>query len=446
VRRIAFWCLAVSVFAAPASGQVCAGDCDGDGSVAIGELILGVNVALGRAEVTGCASLDRDGDGRVTVGDLVVAVRYALGGCPAVPTATATAIATPTPTVQVVENRCAVPLGDAVNFEVDQEFCELLSSYRFFVDGANQIPNDRVVPFDLNTPLFSDFALKHRFVWMPEGSSAAYDDTATFAFPVGTVILKTFSYPTDFRNLSLGERVIETRLLVRRSDGWAVITYLWNDEQTEARRRAIGAGVPVSFIDDTGEERSFRYQVPNTNQCRECHEESEGVLEPVGPKARHLNRDFAYDTGVDNQLSHWAAIGYLTGAPDPEEAPRVAVVDDPTSGSVEERARAYLDVNCGNCHNPGGLARTSGLFLSIDIDSPLQLGICKGPVAAGQGAGGRPFGIRPGDPDDSILVFRMESTRPGIAMPELGRVSVDDVGVAVVREWIESLEGDCGQP
>lgn len=444
---MAIGCLAAALFAAPAAGQVCVGDCNGNGSVAIGELILGVNVSLGRADVDACASLDRDGDGLVSVADLVTAVRHALDGCPVMPTATATEMATPTATPEVVENRCLIRPGDAVNYVPDQPFCELLSSYRFFTDGANQIPNARVVPFDLNTPLFSDFALKDRFVWMPEGTTATYDETKTFSFPIGTVILKTFSFPVDFRDLSLGERIIETRLIVRRSSGWDVVTYLWNAEETEARRRTIGAGVPVSFIDASGQEQAFRYQVPNTNQCRECHEESEGVLEPVGPKARHLNRDLAYDDFVENQLAHWTAIGYLTGAPaDPEDAPRVADFDDPTTGTVEERARAYLDVNCGNCHNPSGLARTSGLFLSIDIVNPLELGICKGPVAAGQGAGGRPFDIRPGDPNDSIVMFRMESTEPGIAMPELGRVTVDEVGVGLVREWIESLEGDCAQP
>jgi hypothetical protein len=166
----------------------------------------------------------------------------------------------------------------------------------------------------------------------------------------------------------------------------------------------------------------------------------------VGPKARHLNRDLDYGDAVANQLTRWSDVGYLLGAPPPPEAPRNAVFDDPESGTVEQRARAYLDVNCGNCHSPTGLARTSGLFLTIDTDDDQELGVCKGPVAAGQGAGGRPFDITPGEPDESILIFRMEETRPGIAMPELGRVTVHDEAVQLLRDWIESIEGSCQQP
>lgn len=439
---VALMLLVAALVAAPAAAQTCAGDCNGDGGVAINELIIGVNVALGNEQASRCPSFDRNDDGQVGIAELVAAVGHALDGCPMTATPTPVATATPIP----VEGRCAVAPGEGVSFDPGQPFCELLSSYRFFVDGGNQVPNAGVLPYDLNTALFSDFAVKHRFVWMPQGVSATYEDLASFEFPVGTVLIKTFAYPYDFRDPALGERLIETRLLVRRPEEWDVVTYLWNDEETEARRRVIGAGIDVSFIDESGAERGFRYQVPNTNQCRECHEEVEGVLGPVGPKARHLNRDLDYGDAVSNQLTRWGEVGYLSGAPAPAEAPRNAVFDDPSSGTLEERARAYLDVNCGNCHNPSGLARTSGLFLTIDIEDELQLGICKGPVAAGQGSGGRPFDITPGEPDDSILVYRMEETKPGVAMPELGRVTVDDEGVQVQRDWIAAMEGSCEQP
>jgi uncharacterized repeat protein (TIGR03806 family) len=200
----------------------------------------------------------------------------------------------------------------------------------------------------------------------------------------------------------------------------------------------------VTWVDEEGETRSINYQVPNTNQCRECHEEHSEVLGLLGPKARHLNRDYAYAGGTQNQLAHWTEIGILSGAPDPAAAPRAAVFDDPDTGTLEERARAYLDVNCGNCHNETGLARTSGLYLDIGETDPTRLGICKTPVAAGQGSGDRKYDIVPGEPDASILVFRMESVEPGIAMPELGRQTVHDGGVAVIRDWILSLEGECG--
>ena len=419
----------------------CVGDCDTNGAVVISELIAGVNIALGSASISSCQAFDRNGDQMVSVDELLAAINAATGGCPI--DATPTPTVTPAPTGGA-ETRCAVPAGEGVNFDPAQPFCDLLSSYRLFRgDGSTQEPNDGVVPYDLNTQLFADYALKYRFVWLPPGTSATYSLRDSFTFPVGTVIIKTFAYPIDYRDLSLGERLIETRLLVRRASGWDPITYTWNDQQTVARRRIIGAKVPVTWIQPDGSERSVNYNVPNTNQCKECHEEHDNVVGPLGPKARNLNKDYPYAEGSANQLAHWTTIGYLRGAPSPDEAPRAAVFDDPSTGSIDARARTYLDVNCAHCHNPTGLARTSGLYLNIDEMTPIHYGVCKVPVAAGQGSGDRKLDIVPGQPDKSIFTYRMESTQAGVAMPELGRQTAHSEAIAVVAEWIAQLPGSC---
>jgi uncharacterized repeat protein (TIGR03806 family) len=440
--RLAVWCAAaLLVWAGPALG--CVGDCNGDGMVTINELILGVTVALGTAPVSACVAFDPDVDGQVRINELLAGVNNGTGSC--VSDSTPTPTATPSPTGGAGETRCVVASGDGVNFDPDQPFCDLLSSYRFFKgDGSTQEPNGDVLPYDLNTALFADYASKHRFVWLPPGTSAIYSTRDSFAFPVGTVLIKTFSYLADLRDPSAGERLIETRLLVRRANGWDPITYTWNAEETEARRRVIGARVPVSWIHSDGSERSETYQVPNTNQCKECHEEHNNVIGPLGPKARNLNKDYPYADGTENQLSRWLAMGYLKAGPgqptpDPATAPRAAVFDDPGSGSVEFRARTYIDVNCGHCHNPTGLARTSGLYLNIEEMDPARYGVCKPPVAAGQGSGDREVDIFPGEPDLSIFTYRMESTKAGVAMPELGRQAAHDEALAVIREWIEGM-------
>ncbi|MDX2169062.1 MAG: SO2930 family diheme c-type cytochrome [Deltaproteobacteria bacterium] len=429
--------LLVAILLLASPSLACVGDCSADGEVTIAELISGVNLALGLTN--GCTAFDRNDDGEVSIDELLAAVNNATGGCPLPATPTPTATPVPSPG----ETRCQVPVGEGVNYDPAQPFCELLSSYRFFTDGALQVPNDGVLPYDLNTPLFSDYARKHRFVWLPPGTAATYNARDSFTFPVGTVLIKTFAFPRDERDPLLGERLIETRLLARRAGGWEAITYLWNAEQTEAKRLVIGKRVAVSYPTEDGE-FSINYQVPNTNQCKECHAEHNDVMGPLGPKARHLNKDHAYDDAVENQLTHWTAVGYLTGAPaDPANAPRLPVFDDPNSGTVEERSRGYLDANCGHCHNPTGLARTSGLYLNIEEMEPARYGVCKPPVAAGQGSGGRRYDILPGDPDGSILVYRMESTAPGVAMPELGRQTVHAEAVALMREWISAMEGSC---
>ncbi|HTM23093.1 MAG TPA: SO2930 family diheme c-type cytochrome [Kofleriaceae bacterium] len=339
---------------------------------------------------------------------------------------------------------CAIADGDGVSWDWTQPFCTKLSSYRFLsFDGTTQTPSDGVVPFDLNTPLFSDYAFKWRYLYLPPGTSMTYDDTVTFDMPVGAAILKTFWYAADAREPTVGVRQIETRLLAHREDGWKGITYLWNDEQTEAYAAVAGATVPVSWIDTAGDEQSTSFMVPNANQCKQCHEEEQDVMRPVGPKARHLNRDHDYGAGAENILTHLADIGYLTGAPaDPSTAPRTPVFDDEATGTIEERARGWLDINCAHCHNPTGPARTSGLDLRAAQTDPYSYGICKTPVAAGLGSCGLQYDIVPGMPDQSILVCRIESVEAGVRMPELGRTLVHAEGVAVIRSWIESMAAD----
>ncbi len=166
-------------------------------------------------------------------------------------------------------------------------------------------------------------------------------------------------------------------------------------------------------------------------------------MAPIGPKTHWLNADYAYPEGTENQLTHWSRIGILSGAPDPANAPRLPAAADPDAGTVEQRARSYLEANCGFCHNPTGNARASGLYLRADVTDPNQLGICKRPVAAGPGAGGRPHDITPGSPDASVVTYRIESTSPASAMPQIGRSVVDTHGVALINQWISEMSGTC---
>ncbi len=331
--------------------------------------------------------------------------------------------------------------GD-VRPHVEEPFPRTLSQWRLFVgQPSNLQPNKGVIPYDLNTQLFTDYAAKHRFVWMPPGTSALYRETETFEFPVGTIFSKTFAYP--IRGQAGKERLIETRLLVHAKSGWVGLPYVWNDGQTDATLQVAADPTPVHWTHPSGENYAIEYIIPNANQCKSCHENAK-VMSPLGPKARNLNKDFDYPEGRANQLGYWTKIGYLRGAPPPEKASRQVVWDDPVTGSVEARARAYLDVQCAHCHNPNGPARTSGLYLNASMTDPLRLGVCKVPVSAGQGSGDLRFDIVPGKPQESIFVYRMNSSTPKIMMPELGRTVVHKEAVALMREWITSMRGDCG--
>ena len=317
---------------------------------------------------------------------------------------------------------------------------ERLSAYGFFAGNvADQKPVEGVMPYRLNTPLFSDYAEKLRFVKLPVGQAARYNATEVMDFPVGTTIIKTFYFPTDFRDATKGRRLMETRLLVRGESGWKALEYVWNDDQTDAVLEVAGERKTVAYVDAEGHKHEQEYVMPNLNQCKSCHNRNE-VMTPIGPSARQLNGALDYGQGADNQLAAWQKRGLLTDLPDLATVPKAAVWNDPTTGTLNDRARIWLDINCAHCHRPEGPASTSGLNLSVHEKSPAALGLLKTPVAAGRGSGNRRYDIVPGHPDQSILLYRLESTDPGVMMPEVSRKVTHREGVALIREWIQSLD------
>jgi uncharacterized repeat protein (TIGR03806 family) len=316
-------------------------------------------------------------------------------------------------------------------------FHDKLTAYGFFDGKISDLkPADGVVAYDLNTPLFSNYAEKSRFIKIPEGKKAVYNDTAVFDLPAGTVLIKNFFYPADFRNPGKGRRILETRLLVNEEKGWTAYPYIWNEEQTEAFYDPAGETKHVTYVNASGKKVNVPYVIPNKNQCKGCHIKGQSMV-PIGPAARHLNRDYAYASGVKNQLTYWYDSGILDDLP--TDAPKLPVWNDPSTGDVASRARAYLDINCGNCHNRQGPASTSGLFLDIFEQEKSHLGVDKSPVAAGRGSGNFKYDIVPGQPQHSILVFRMKTNDPSIAMPEIGREQIHEEGVALISEWIRKM-------
>ncbi len=311
------------------------------------------------------------------------------------------------------------PVIEPVNDEaIAQGMPRLLSQFRFFRDASAQVPVDRVTPYRLNTPLYSDGAEKLRFIYLPEGTAMAAQGEGLPDFPVGTALIKTFAFEQDGKR-----RLIETRVLLHRADGWLALPYMWNEEQTDARLAIAGARLDLT----TPKGEAISYRIPNKNQCKECHG-LDGEVVPIGPKARNLSHDW---------LGEMVSAGHLDTLP--QDADQFPVWEQRESANLTAAARAYLDVNCAHCHRPGATASNSGLDLRWEQQSPEALGIGKRPVAAGRGAGGHLFDIVPGSPDSSILTYRMASPEPGVAMPELGKSTVDEEGLDIVRRWIEEM-------
>ena len=328
--------------------------------------------------------------------------------------------------------------------------------------GELAIPADAMV-YDLNTPLFSDYAMKLRTLHIPAGQAAAWDRDDVWTLPTGSVISKTFFYPRGPRAKSGAARTValtstwagdaaalnhldfellETRLLVRQDHGWDALPYVWRGDDAYL-------AITGTLLELEADDAPLNYLVPSRNQCASCHatDHTSGEIQPIGLRTRHLNRDAPPGSSLlGNQIVALAERGMLEGVDATvawHQAVPLATDLEHGSATLEERARAYLDINCSHCHNPEGPADTSALLLDYETHAAADLGVCKPPIAAGQGSGGRLYGIVPGDADASILVFRMGTSNPATMMPELGRSLVHREGLALVSAWIDGMTGAC---
>lgn len=323
-----------------------------------------------------------------------------------------------------------------------------LAEWGLFADAATQTPNARVVPYGVVSPLFTDYALKHRFIWVPEGEAIGYAPVGPLDLPRGSIVVKTFALPVDARDPSLGEQLIETRLYVHESGGWVGHTYVYapgDPDPAHATRTVAGAIRAVSWIDATGATRTNDYAVPNTNECTDCHGTAPATR-LVGVVARQLNHDALYDGVSTNQLDELAAVLGFT-SPLPAVGERPTMPDPFGDAPLAERARSYLDANCAHCHSAVGAVNQKALFFDWEHSDPsvataLDIGACKVPTSAGGATCGRTYDIVPGAPDASILICRVESDQAKVMMPPLGRRLVHDEGVALLREWIASMPAD----
>ena len=309
-----------------------------------------------------------------------------------------------------------------------------LSEYGFFSDLVAQYPSKDVLPYELISPLFSDYADKLRFIYMPSEGLAEYRPNEVFDFPEGTVLIKTFAYLNNHQKSNLNKQLLETRLLIKKNDEWKNVSYIWNEEQSDAFLSVAGKTITTQFVNNEGNIQDVRYRVPNINQCKECHQLNKSIR-PIGPKPRNLDKEFSYEDGVMNQLDKWHKQGWI------KKDIKVKAMTDWTNtlASMNSRARSYLDINCGHCHIKGGSADTTGLYLDFTENREIHLGFYKKPIAAGRASNNLKYSIVPGEPDSSILVYRMHSLDPGIMMPESGRALEHKEGTELIRKWIENL-------
>jgi len=292
-------------------------------------------------------------------------------------------------------------------------------------DPAKQVPRPGFVAYDVNASLYADGARKRRFVYVPAGSRIQ-TSSDRWQLPVGSYLVKTFSFPRDLRDPMLGERLIETRFLVRTEDGFTASTYVWNDAQTDARASRGDLDVPVAWIDERGVRRDQVFHVPSTSQCAACHADR-----ALGFRSRQLDHVAEYADGTHDQIAHFERIGLIDQRP-----PAHLVLSDPASEApLAARARSYLDANCSHCHGAGGSAERTDLFWDLEHTTSAELPSCR----STRSIDGRDRVLVPGYPEQSEFLARMRSDNPRVHMPRGPAKLPDPTGIALLSTWVASL-------
>jgi uncharacterized repeat protein (TIGR03806 family) len=312
-----------------------------------------------------------------------------------------------------------------------------LSDYKFFEgDMKNQTPSYGVVPYKPASGLFTDYAQKKRFVWMPKGTKASYDgDGKVLVLPVGAALVKTFYY--NKVQPSNTTRIIETRVMIRKSTGWIFAEYVWNQDQTEATLQMNGSTTNVSWLDDNNILKTTDFIIPSEDECFKCHNISQQIV-PIGIKPQNININYNYPEGSKNQLTKLIEMGYLENNLPANIVSIVDYVD--TSKSLDLRVRSYLDTNCAHCHQDGGFAQFYVMRFPFNKTTvPANLGICMTPNHDMPDITGSI--VKPGDVNRSILHHRLNTNDSYFRMPMLGRTIKHEEGIELVDQWINSLTG-----
>lgn len=282
-----------------------------------------------------------------------------------------------------------------------------LNLYHGTMEDLN--PSIYTYEYDLITPLFTDYAHKQRMIALPEGASMQFQDDGLPIFPDNTVIAKTFYYNINEQNLGLGKIIIETRVLIKINGEWQTGNYKWNDAQTDAVFTTSDFVVPVSYTDTDGMAVNLNYEIPSNTQCFTCHNKS-NIIVPIGPKLRNMH--------FNNQLEDLIDNGMLTGITDLADVEALPNWEDSSNFTLEDRARAYFDVNCAHCHQPEG---SCGVETTLDLRYETrydQTSIYETRYS---------------------ILTRIQNQIPDYGMPLIGTTILHDEGVSLMQEYINSL-------
>lgn len=326
-----------------------------------------------------------------------------------------------------------------------------LSDYKFFEgDMKDQKPSLNVLPYQPASSLFTDYAHKKRFVWMPKGKKARYNSDGTvLELPVGAALIKTFYYENvqNIANVG-GTRIIETRVMIRKETGWIFADYVWNAEQTEATYDLAGSFTTVTWKDENHVEKTAEYRIPSDVQCIICHKSKQTVggteittYIPIGIKPQNLNFNYNYGSSTKNQLTKWIEEGYLESNFNLPTAENSTVDYNDATKSLDQRARSYVDINCAHCHQTDRHCdyRLMRFAYNETANNRTNMGVCLNTSDMQGFPSSLAKVVAPGNTTKSMLYYRINTTDEAYRMPLHGRTMIHEEGVALMGEWINSL-------
>jgi uncharacterized repeat protein (TIGR03806 family) len=314
-----------------------------------------------------------------------------------------------------------------------------LSETGAFADLATLEVSEGVLPYGVQSPLWSDGAYKARWLALPADGTVGFSAQGAWTFPEGTVFIKHFALALD-ESRPEELRRMETRFWIAARDGeFYGAVYKWNEEQRDAELLLDAVDEELTVLGSDGVARQQRYSFPAASACGQCHSESAGRVR--GVRTDQLNGDFDYGqargepgTAV-NQLRTLQGLGVFSEPiGEPAQYPHLVGIAD-ESAPVEERVRSYWDSNCAMCHDDSPS--------SASWDARYQVPLAEQRVLmALPRSGAGPDDLRliyPGDPERSLLYRRVNSDRPGTRMPPMLRNRVDAAYAELLRTWILSL-------
>jgi len=311
-----------------------------------------------------------------------------------------------------------------------------LSETGCFDDVPARHPAPGLIPYEVQSPLWSDGAGKRRFLVVPSTGTIGHRTTGAWDLPDGTILVKEFTLELE-RGNAASTHALETRFLVRKAGAWNGYTYRWNDQQTEAHLLDASTIATFTVTDPQapGGTVEHTHYFPSRSDCTRCHTEAAGGT--LGLQTGQMNRAQAYGAVSDNQIRALEHVGLFGGClpARPASLPHWANPAD-TGASLDARARSYLAANCAHCHRPQGTAPT---VIDLRAEATFaQTLVCNATPQAGDFGVPNARIVSPGHAEQSVLWLRAALRDDG-QMPPLATLIPDPLGSTVLEDWIRAL-------